>query len=48
VIGREASVIPDGTGAQGGYLIISPGLAKRVGRLTAKAFDHSSNHLSLL
>ena len=28
MIGREASVIPDGTGAQGGYLIVSLDLTK--------------------
>jgi hypothetical protein len=46
VIGSEASVIPDGTGAVGGYLSVSYLPACEEGKRTAKASDHSSDHLS--
>lgn len=45
-MGREESVNPDGIGAVGGYLAKSDNDSMTEnGRLTAKAFSHSLDHL---
>jgi hypothetical protein len=41
VVGREESVIPDGTGAVGGYLLVSYGL-------TGAWVDSRPRHLTIL